>query len=282
MKKDFRLTNKKQKRLEELAAYIRRDLIETLVEAGSGHTAGSLGLVEIFTALYFHVLVHDPKHPEWKRRDRLILSNGHCCPVRYVAMAHAGYFPKKYLMTLRKFGSFLQGHPEVTRLPSLETTSGPLGSGSSQAAGMAYAAKMDKANWRVYCIISDGELGCGQTWEAFLFAGKNQLSNCTFILDRNHIQIDGFTEDIMPLEPLEEKFKAFNLHVINCLGNNIGDVIQAINKAKDIEDKPTVIIANTIPGCGIDFMENDFLWHGKVPRPGKEAKKAIQATQISF
>ncbi len=232
-------------------------------------------MADIFAALYFHVLVHDPKRPDWKDRDRLILSNGHICPVRYVAMAHAGYFPKKYLMTLRKLGSPLQGHPERMFLPALETTSGPLGSGSSQAAGLAYTALKDKAQWRVYCVMSDGELDAGQTWEAMLFAGRNKLYNCTFIIDRNNIQIDGSTEDIMPLEPLTAKFEAFNMNVVHCAGNSIADFVMAVQKAHGVSEKPTVIIADTIPGYGVDYMEYNFEWHGKPPAPGREACSAV-------
>lgn len=263
------------KKLEEKAHAIRQDIIAMLVAAGSGHSAGPLGMADIFTALYFHILVHDPKQPHWKDRDRLILSNGHICPVRYAAMAHAGYFPKSKLKTLRKFGSPLQGHPERERLPGIETTSGPLGSGSSQAAGLAYAALMDGAPWRVYCLLSDGELEAGQTWEALLFASKYRLYNCTFIVDRNNIQIDGPTEQVMPLEPLQEKFEAFGLNVFRCAGNSIKDFVAAVEHAHGVSEKSTVIIADTIPGRGVDFMEYDFRWHGIPPRPGEEASRAL-------
>ncbi len=270
------LHDRKLKALEERAFAIRKDLIDMLVEAGSGHSAGSLGMTDIFTALYFHVLVHDPKRPDWKDRDRLILSNGHICPIRYATMAHAGYFPKRLLKTLRKLGSPLQGHPEREQLPGVETTSGPLGSGSSQAVGLAYAALMDQAPWRVYCAMSDGELECGQTWEAMLFAGRNKLYNCTFIIDRNNIQIDGTTEDVMPLEPLAAKFEAFNLNVVRCAGNSIHDFVTAVERAHGVSEKSTVIIADTIPGYGVQFMEHNFLWHGKPPGVGAEAREAIE------
>jgi transketolase len=275
VRQPLHLHDKKLKQLEEKAGKIREDLIAMLVEAGSGHSAGPLGMADIFTALYFHVMVHDPKRPDWKDRDRLILSNGHICPIRYAAMAHAGYFPRKLLMTLRKFGSPLQGHPEREKLPGVETTSGPLGSGSSQAVGLAYAALMDRQPWRVYCVMSDGELEAGQTWEAMLFAGRNKLYNCTFIIDRNNIQIDGTTEEIMPLEPLVAKFEAFNLNVVRCAGNSIRDFVTAVERAHGVSEKPTVIIADTIPGYGINYMEHDFLWHGKPPAPGDEANLAI-------
>ena len=276
VRKPLHLHDKKLQELEERAMSIREDIIDMLVEAGSGHSAGPLGMTDIFTALYFHVMVHDPKHPTWEERDRLILSNGHICPVRYVSMAHAGYFPKSWLMTLRKLGSPLQGHPEREKLPGVETTSGPLGSGSSQAVGLAYAALMDQAPWRVYCVMSDGELEAGQTWEAMLFAGRNKLFNCTFIIDRNNIQIDGTTEEIMPLEPLVEKFQAFNLHVERCAGNSIRDFVAAVERAHSITEQATVIIADTIPGYGVDYMEYNFEWHGKPPKPGEESQRAIE------
>ena len=276
VRKPLHLHDKTLAELEKKAMHIREDIIDMLVEAGSGHTAGPLGMTDIFTALYFHIMVHKPKHPDWKDRDRLILSNGHICPVRYATMARAGYFPLSWLMTLRKLGSHLQGHPEREKLPGVETTSGPLGSGSSQAVGLAYAGLMDHAPWRVYCVMSDGELQAGQTWEAMLFAGRNKLYNCTFIIDRNNIQIDGTTEDIMPLEPLVEKFEAFNLHVERCAGNDIRDFVTAIERAHGISEKSTVILADTIPGYGVDFMEYNFEWHGKPPKAGEESMKALE------
>jgi transketolase len=276
-RRDLHLHDRKLKQLEERAMRIREDLIDMLVEAGSGHSAGPLGMADIYTALYFHVLVHDPKKPNWEDRDRLILSCGHTVPIRYVVMAEAGYFPKRELMTLRKLGTRLQGHPEREKLPGIETTSGPLGSGSSQAVGTAYAALMDRAPWRVYCIMSDGELDAGQTWEAMLFAGRNRLYNCTFIVDRNNIQIDGTTEDIMPLEPLVEKFASFNINVIRCAGNSIRDFVTAVERAHGITEKSSVIIADTIPGYGVDFMENKFEWHGKPPAPGAESQHALES-----
>lgn len=262
------------KDLERKANEIRQDIIKMLVKAGSGHSAGPLGMADIFTAFYFQILVHDPKKPDWEERDRLFLSNGHISPVRYVAMAHSGYFPKKLLWTLRKLGSPLQGHPERKRLPGVETTSGPLGSGLAQAAGYAYAARMDGKKFRVYCITSDGEHDAGNHWEAVLFVGKNKLSNLTAIVDRNNIQIDGHTEDVMPLEPLEDKYKAFNWHVLHVDGHNIEEFIDAVDHAKAVFEKPTVIIAHTIPGKGVSFMENLPEWHGKPPKP-EEAKRAL-------
>jgi len=264
----------KIKELELKANDIRQSLIEMLVEAKSGHTAGPLGMADIFTALYFHVLKHDPKNPDWKDRDRLILSNGHITPIRYATMAHVGYFPKEELKTLRKFGSRLQGHPERERLPGIETTSGPLGSGLGQAAGYAYAARMDNKKFRVFCIMSDGEQESGATWESAMFSGKNKLANLTAIIDRNNIQIDGMTEDIMPLESLRAKWEAFNWHVLEVDGHNIEQFVDAVEEAKAIHEKPTVIIAHTIPGKGISEIEFDYKWHGIPPKP-EDAKKFL-------
>jgi len=257
--------------LSSKANAIRQTIIEMLVAAGSGHTAGPLGMADIFTALYFRVLKHDPKNPDWPERDRLILSNGHIVPVRYATMAHAGYFPVEECLTLRKFGSRLQGHPERERLPGLETTSGPLGEGLSQASGIAYAFRMDEKPNRVYCAMGDGEQDEGNVWEAFMFAGKYKLANLTAIIDRNNIQIDGYTETIMPLEPLADKYRAFGWHVLEVDGHNIPQFIAACEEAKAIYEKPTVIIAHTIPGKGIREIERDYRWHGKPPSP-EEAK----------
>lgn len=251
--------------LEKQAEAIRETIINMLVAAGSGHTAGPLGMADIFTAFYFTILKHDPKNPDWEDRDRLILSNGHICPVRYAAMAHAGYFPVEECLTLRKFGSRLQGHPERQRLPGLETTSGPLGEGLSQAAGIAYAFKMDNKKQHVFCVMGDGEQEEGSVWEAAMFAGKYKLHNLTAIIDRNNIQIDGMTEDIMPLEPIADKYRAFNWHVIEANGNDMRAFITAVEEAKAIYEKPTIIIAHTIPGRGVPEIEFDYHWHGKSP-----------------
>ncbi|MDO8498248.1 MAG: transketolase [bacterium] len=268
------LTAQKIKELEETADLIRQDIISMLLEAGSGHSAGPLGMADIFTALYFQILQVDPKKPEWEERDRLVLSNGHICPVLYATMARVGYFPLSELKTLRKLGSRLQGHPHRGSLPGLETTSGPLGSGLSQACGMALAGLRDGVKWRVVCLLSDAEQDCGNTWEAALFAGKYKLHNLTALIDRNNIQIDGFTEDIMPLEPLKEKYEAFGWHVLEIDGHNFEAIISAFEEAKTIFEKPTLIIAHTIPGKGVDFMEGKFEWHGKPPNQ-EEAKKAL-------
>ncbi|MEK9194413.1 MAG: transketolase [Patescibacteria group bacterium] len=271
------LHDEKLKILEEKANRIRETLIETLLEAGSGHSAGPLGMADIFTALYFHILNHDPKNPDWADRDRLVLSNGHICPVRYVTMAYAGYFPIEELKTLRKLNTRLQGHPHRSALPGVETTSGPLGSGISQAIGMALAARLDNKKHRIYCITSDGEHQEGNTWEAIMFAGKykHHLNNLTVIMDRNNIQIDGFTENIMPLEPLREKYESFGWHVIEIDGHNMADFVDAVAEAEAIYEKPTVIIAHTIPGKGVSFMEKDYTWHGKPPKK-EEAERALK------
>ncbi len=269
------LTDAALRDLDAKAEAIRETIVTMLVEAGSGHTAGPLGLADIFAAFYFHILAHDPKNPDWDGRDRLILSNGHTVPVRYAAMAHAGYFPVEECLTLRKFGSRLQGHPERLRLPGLETTSGPLGEGLSQAIGMALALRMDGKKNRVYVVMGDGEQDEGNVWEAALFAGKEKLGNLTAIIDRNNIQIDGMTEDVMPLEPLADKYRAFNWHVLEVNGNDIAAFIAAVDEAKAIYEKPTVIIAHTIPGKGVPEIEFDYRWHGKPP--SKEEGKRFLA-----
>lgn len=265
------------KQMEQMANTIREDIIRMLEHAGSGHSAGPLGLTDIFTALYFNIMKNDPKNPDWDERDILILSNGHTVPVRYATMANAGYFPKDELMTLRRFGTRLQGHPERTRLPGMETTSGPLGSGLSQASGMAYVLKNIDVNthrW-VYCVMGDGELNEGNIWEAAMFAGKNKLHNLIGIIDRNNIQIDGNTEQIMPLEDLHAKWEAFGWHVQEVDGHNIESVIDACSMARAIVEKPSVIIAHTIPGKGVPFMEYDYHWHGAPPN-SEQAKEALK------
>ena len=274
------LSDSEIEKLEHKANEIRQSIIEMLIEAGSGHTAGPLGMADIFALLYFSVLKHDPKNPDWEERDRLLLSNGHICPVLYATLAHAGYFPKEELLTLRKFGSRLQGHPHRESLPGLETTSGPLGSGLSQAVGMAIAARMDNpyTSKYIYCLMSDGELQEGQTWEAAMLAGKMKLHNLIAIIDRNGIQIDGYTKDIMPLEPLAEKFAAFNFDVQEVDGHNLRMVSDAIGKAQAVYSQPSVIIAHTVPGKGVDIFERDFRWHGNPPGKGPEnfVKKSEQ------
>lgn len=249
--------------LQLTANDIRQDIIKSLKTAGSGHSAGPLGMADIVATLYFDILRHDPVHPDWNERDILLLSNGHCVPVQYVAMAHAGYFPKEELKTLRKFKSRLQGHPERQALPGLENTSGPLGSGLSQAAGMALAMRMNGESHRwVYVLTGDGELNEGNIWEAAMFTSKYNLHNVIAIVDRNNIQIDGTTEHVMPLEDLRGKWESFGWHVIEIDGNDVESIIDACSMARAIVEKPIVIIAHTVPGKGVDFMEYDFHWHG--------------------
>ena len=269
------MTDEQIKKLEEKANEIRQDIIKMLLAAGSGHSAGPLGMADVFTALYFgQVLKHDPKDPWAEDRDRVILSNGHICPVWYATLAHAGFFPHEELMTLRKLNSRLQGHPHYRELPGVENTGGPLGQGLSQAIGHVLAGRMDQKDYRAYCLMSDAELQEGQNWEAIMFAGKNNLHNLTAIIDRNNIQIDGFTEDVMPLENLVDKFTAFNWSVIEINGHDIAEIVVAIEKAKTIFENPTVIIAHTIPGKGVDFMQWKPEWHGKPPK-AEEAKIAL-------
>lgn len=263
--------------LEHKASVIRKDIICMLEEAGSGHTAGPLGLADIIAALYFDIMKIDPKQPEWPERDVFILSNGHCVPVQYAAMAERGFFPKKELMTLRKLGSRLQGHPERTKLPGMETTSGPLGSGLSQAAGYAYTLQYltpQRHRW-VYCVTGDGELNEGNIWEAAMFAGKYKLSQLIVFIDRNNIQIDGPTEEVMPLEDLRQKWESFGWHVQEINGHNIESIQDAVGMAKAIESRPSVILAHTIPGKDVEFMEYDYKWHG-VPPNKEQAKEALQ------
>ncbi|MEY2671646.1 MAG: hypothetical protein RL687_63 [Candidatus Parcubacteria bacterium] len=272
------LTDEKIKDLSLKAERIRESIIEMLVEAGSGHTAGPLGMADIFTTLYFHSLRHDPKNPEWKERDRVILSNGHICPILYAAMAHSGYFPIEELKTLRKFGSRLQGHPHREYLPFLETSSGPLGEGLGQAVGMALADRIDfgeKSDRFIYCFLGDGELNEGSNWEAIMLAGKERLRNLIVIVDRNNIQIDGYTEDIMPLDNLINKWQSFNWHVEEIDGHNFENISNAIDIAKAVYERPSVIIARTIPGRGVKEFERDYRWHGKPPTK-EEGRIALQ------
>lgn len=271
------LTDKDNKLLAETAKEIRKSIIKMLVKAGSGHSAGPLGMADIFSALYFKLMKHDPARPHWDGRDRLILSNGHICPVYYATLAHAGYFPVSELQSLRKFGSRLQGHPHREFLPAVENSSGPLGSGLSQAVGMALADKMTtkgKSDKFFYCLMSDGELDAGNTWEAVMLAGREKLHNLIAIVDRNNIQIDGFTENVMPLEPLFEKWRSFKWHVLEIDGHNFESIAAAVGEAQATFEAPSVIIAHTIPGRGVSFMERKFEWHGKTPKP-EEAERAL-------
>ncbi len=272
------LDDEKIKFLEQKANDIRMSIIEMLVAAGSGHTAGPLGMADIFTYLYFHELKHNPKDPSWTDRDRLVLSNGHINPVMYATMAHAGYLPISELKTLRKFGTKLQGHPHREFFPALETSSGPLGSGLSQAVGMALADRIDNgiaSRKYFYCMLGDGELNEGQNWEAIMLAGKEKLRNLIAIVDRNNIQIDGYTEDIMPLNELTKKWESFNWHVVEIDGHNFEMIQDAVGQCKVTFDKPSVIIAKTIPGRGVKEFERDYHWHGKPPSK-EEADMALK------
>ncbi len=278
------LTNEKVIFLQKKANEIRQSIVKMLVEAGSGHTAGALGMSDIFTALYFHILHHDPENPSWKNRDRVILSNGHICPVLYATMAHAGYLPIEELQTLRKFGSRLQGHPHREFFPSLENSSGPLGSGLSQSVGMALIDRLDNgptSKLFFYTFLGDGELNEGQVWESILHAGKEKLRNIIAIVDRNNIQIDGYTENIMPLEPLSDKWRSFNWHVQEIDGHNFQAIIAAVSEAQSVFDKPSVIIARTTPGKGVKLFENDYKWHG-IPPTKEQGDAALIELQESL
>lgn len=266
------ISEKKIRELEKIAKLIRQDVIQALLAAGSGHTASSLGMADVFTALYFHVLNIRPRQPRWPLRDRFVLSNGHINPVWYATLARRGYFPRaEFVKTLRRLNSRMLGHPHNLTTPGVENSGGPLGQGLSQAIGMALAAKLDGKNYQVYCAMSDGELQEGQIWEALMFAGKNRIDNLTGIIDRNNIQIDGATEDVMPLEPLRAKFEAFNWQVIEIDGHNIRQVAEACNQAYDITAKPVMIIAHTVSGKGVSFMEHDYRWHGRPPDKNQAA-----------
>ncbi len=262
-------------KLSQVAWGLRREVIKMLAEAGSGHTAGPLGMADIFACLYFSILHHDPKNPDWEDRDRLILSNGHIAPILYASLSAVGYFPPSKLTSLRKFGSPLQGHPERERLPGVETTSGPLGSGLAQACGIAAAAKRDNKRFRVFCLASDAEHQEGNHWEAVLFAAKHRLGNLTLFVDRNNIQISGKTEDVMPLEPMLAKYQAFGWHALTINGHDYAQILNSVNRARQVYDKPTAIIAKTTPGKGVSFMEDNYLWHGKAPSK-EEAKAALK------
>ena len=268
--------------IKQKATRMRRNIIRMLERAGSGHSAGALGMADLVAALYFGIMNIDPKNPENPERDLFMLSNGHTVPVQYAAMAEAGFFPESELMTLRQWGSRLQGHPERMMLPGLETTSGPLGCGVAQGAGMAYALQhLDKQRHRwVYVVTGDGELDEGNIWESAMFAGKYKLAQLIVFVDRNNIQIDGPTEDVMPLENLREKWESFGWHVQEIDGNNVRAVIDAVNFAKAVENKPCCIITHTIPGKGVDFMEYDYAWHGIAPN-SEQAEKALAELPVN-
>lgn len=268
--------------LEKKAYEIRMDIIQALLAAKSGHTGGPLGMADIFTALYFAIAHVDPKNPIDPERDRIVLSNAHICPVLYATLAQRGFCSREqFLTTLRKLGSPFQGHSNNHFNLGIETCGGPLAQGISQAVGMALAGRMNKASWQVYCLTGDGELNEGQCWEAIMMAGKERLSNLTAIVDRNHIQIDGDTEDIMPLEPLADKWRAFGWNVIDMDGHNMEDILERFKKAQAYTKGPTVLLAHTIPGKGVSFMENKYEWHGKPPN-AEEAKLALAELQTIY
>lgn len=273
------LTQEKEQFLTKMATTIREDIITMLLNAGSGHTAGPLDMADIFALLYFHVMKHDPKNPSWNERDMLVLSNGHICPVQYATMARVGYFPVEELQTLRKFGSRLQGHPHREWLPGIEASSGPLGSGLAQSVGMALADRVDHAHMSqkfIYCLTGDGELNCGVIWEAAMLAGKERLHNLIVIIDRNGIQIDGYVHDIMPLEPLREKWESFGWHVQDADGHSFREMYDAIGRAQATITQPSVIIAHTIAGKGVPQFERDYHWHGMPPNK-EQADMALRA-----
>lgn len=252
------------KRLREIARKIRRHVIRDIYEAGSGHPGGSLSATEIITALYFYIMKHDPKNPQWDDRDRFVLSKGHSCPALYAALAESGYFDVEELLTLRKLGSRLQGHPSM-KTPGIDICTGSLGQGLSLAVGMALGIRLDGKLSRVYVLLGDGELQCGEVWEAAMAAAYYNLGNITAIVDRNRLQIDGSTERVMSLEPLAFKFKAFGWHVMEINGHNFDEIIDAVEKGKEIKGEPTVIIAHTTKGKGVSFMEGSVAFHGKPP-----------------
>lgn len=261
--------------LREISQTLRQSIIHELVTAGSGHAAGCLGFADVMAVLYFHVMRIDPKNPDWQDRDIFVMSNGHYAPLLYATLAERGFFDKKELANLRKFGSKLQGHPERGSLPGVETTSGPLGCGLSQAAGMAYSLKYLGGNPQrfVYCSLGDGELNEGNIWEAAMFATKYNLSNIIAIIDRNNIQIGGDTEKVMPLGNLADKWRSFGWFTQEADGHDHEAIVKAIDVAKN-SHQPNAIIAHTIPGFGVDFMEYDYQWHGKAPN-AEEARRAL-------
>ncbi|MFH0701233.1 MAG: transketolase [Candidatus Woesearchaeota archaeon] len=268
----------KIKDLQLRANLIRQDLLKMLHAAGSGHTAGPLGLADLFTALYFNLLKHNPKQPQWEKRDRLILSPGHICPIRYATMAHAGYFPVKELITLRKLGTRLQGHPSRLDLPGVELATASLGQGLGVAVGMALAAKLKKQKHKVFCITSDGEHDEGSTWEAVTAAHKYRLDNLINIIDRNQIQISGFTHEVWPLEPLKEKYESFGWKVLEMNGHDFKQILSVIKKAEKVKKQSVCIISHNTPGKGVSFMENNYHWHGKTPN-NEELQKALAELQ---
>lgn len=261
--------------LKSLTRDMRVDIIRMLEAAGSGHPGGSLSIIDVLAVLYTRFLRHDPKRPDWPDRDRVVLSKGHGCPALYAVMAYAGYFPREQLLTLRKLGSPLQGHPDRVRLAGIEASTGSLGQGLSMAIGMALAAKLDKKAARIYALLGDGELQEGQCWEAFMAAPKFKLDNLTVVIDHNNGQIDGPVDEVMNIAPLKDKLASFNWDVRLIDGHDLGQIEEALAAAREVKGRPQVIVANTIKGKGVSFMENNIGWHGKAPTKD-EAKKAIE------
>ena len=260
--------------LRKIAAKLRIEVIKMLKEAKSGHPGGSLSACEIITTLYFKEMNIDSTNPNWPERDRFVLSKGHGAPILYAALAEKGYFPKEELMKLRKIDSMLQGHPDMKGTPGVDMTTGSLGQGLAAANGMALAGKLDNKKYRVYALLGDGEVQEGIIWEAAMLAAHYKLDNLTVFLDHNGLQIDGLNREVMNIEPIDEKFKAFGWHVINIDGHNFQEIIDAIEEAKNTKGKPTIIIAKTVKGKGVSFMENKYEWHGKAPSE-EEAVKAL-------
>lgn len=252
-------------RLEGIARELRILDLETIAEAGSGHPGGTLSAADVIAALFFHKLRLRPDDPLWADRDRFVLSKGHCIPIVYVAMAKLGYFPESELKTLRDIGSPLQGHPDRARLPGIEASTGSLGQGLSVAVGMALAGKMDEASWRVFCMMGDGETQAGQIWEAAMFAGRNGLDNLCGILDYNQVQQTGKVAERLDLEPVVAKWRAFNWHVREIDGHDIGEILEALDEAEVVHDRPALIVAHGVKGKGVSWMELDSSWHGKAP-----------------
>lgn len=261
--------------LENMAKQLRRHVITMIATAGSGHPGGSLSAADIVTALYFKVMHHDPENPQWPERDRFVLSKGHAAPILYAALAECGYFPVEELSTLRKLGSRLQGHTDRTLTPGVEMSAGSLGQGLSYGIGMALAGRLDKGNYRVYVLLGDGECDEGQVWEAAMFGPHHRIDNVTAIIDHNDLQLDGRVCDIMGIEPLADKWRAFNWNVLDINGHDMKEILGALKKAGEIKEKPTVIIAHTVKGKGVSFMEGNVDFHGKAPNP-QETEQALR------
>lgn len=266
--------------LQSLCKEVRRDIVKMTAAAGSGHPGGSLSSVELLVGLYFAKMQHDPKRLDWADRDRFILSKGHAAPVLYSVLARSGYFPVDELLTLRKLGSRLQGHPHMLTLPGLDNSSGSLGQGLSQANGLALAARLNEQDYRVYCLLGDGELQEGQVWEAVMTAAHYKLANVCAIVDYNNLQIDGTVEEVIGLHPLSDKWAAFNWHVISIDGHDLEQVLAAFDEAASVKDKPSVIIAKTIKGKGVSFMENVAGWHGRAPNADELAKALAELKEV--